>query len=116
MMLSSLQIWVMIGLITIGTMITRFLPFIIFPESKEPPKFVLFLSNCLPAATMGLLVVYCLKNVNLFGGQYGIPEAISIIGIVVVHKWKNNVLLSILGGTALYVLLIHLLPYIGLLN
>lgn len=109
MTLSSYQIWIMIGLITLGTMITRFLPFIIFPESKEPPKFILYLSDTLPAATIGLLVVYCLKDVNFLEGRRGIPEALAILFIIIVHKWKNNVLLSILGGTAFYVFLLHVI-------
>lgn len=108
-MLTSSQIWIYIALITLGTMITRFLPFILFPETKEPPKVVIYLSNVLPPAVMALLVVYCLRNTEITTGAHGIPELVSIIFIVIVHKWKNNVLLSILGGTVCYMLLLNLL-------
>lgn len=107
MILTPLQIWIIIGVITIGTMITRFLPFIIFPESKEPPKFIMFLSDSLPPAMMGLLVVYSLKDTDIFNKPYGIPELIALVITAVLHKWKGNVLLSILVGTISYMLLIH---------
>ena len=107
MRLESWQIWIYIILITIGTMITRFLPFLVFPESKKPPKTVLYLSSVLPPAVMALLTVYCLRNTEIMTGSHGLPELISVALIVVLHKWKNNVLLSILGGTACYMLLIN---------
>lgn len=110
MILTPLEIWITILVITIGTMITRFLPFIIFPESKEPPKIVMFLSDALPPAVIGLLTVYCLKNVEFTSaGAYGLREFIAIAIIVILHKLKNNVLLSIVGGTAVYMILLHLI-------
>ena len=100
------------GIITIvcvvlGTMVTRFLPFLIFPEGKEPPEFIRHLGNVLPYAVIGLLVVYCLKDVP-GSGPYGLPEAIAILFIVFLHKWKKNTLLSIGGGTVLYMLLVQM--------
>lgn len=100
------------GIITIvcvvlGTMVTRFLPFLIFPEGKEPPEFIRHLGNVLPYAVIGLLVVYCLKDVP-GSGIYGLPEAIAILFIVFLHKWKKNTLLSIGGGTVLYMLLVQM--------
>lgn len=102
------QVWIYIILIMIGTMITRFLPFILFPENKKPPKFITYLSNVLSPAVMGLLVVYCLRNTEIRSGGHGIPELISIVLIIILHKLKSNVLLSILGGTACYMLLVNL--------
>lgn len=92
--------------VVMGTMLTRFLPFLIFPENKTPPKSILYLGTVLPYAVIGLLVIYCLKDV--FGAAYhGLPEFISIAFIVVVHKWKNSTLLSIGVGTILYMLLVQ---------
>lgn len=97
----------MIGVIALGTMFTRFTPFLLFPEKKEPPKVILYLGSVLPSAMMGLLVVYCLKNVSLISAPYGIPEALAILLIIILHKWKHNTLLSIAGGTILYMILVQ---------
>jgi len=91
-----------------GTVVTRFVPFILFSDRREPPKVIHYLGKVLPAAMMGLLVVYCLKGVSLASAPHGIPEALSILLLVLLHKWKGNVLLSIGGGTALYMLLVQL--------
>lgn len=97
-----------IAAVVLGTMATRFLPFIIFPEGKQPPKFIAYLGTVLPYAVIGLLVVYCLKDAP-FAPTHGLPEAIAIAFIVLLHKWKKNTLLSIAGGTALYMLLVQTL-------
>lgn len=107
MYLSSTETLIMISSIAAGTMITRFLPFALFPENKEVPSFVTYLGEALPSAMMGLLVVYCLRNISLFKSPFGIPEIISILFIIVIHKYKNNTLLSIGGGTFLYMFLIQ---------
>lgn len=98
--------------VALGAMTTRFSPFLLFPEHKKTPDFINYLGGVLPPAMMGLLVVYCLKDVSLFHGRHGIPELLAIAFIVIIHKWKNNVLLSIGGGTFLYMLLIRFLPAI----
>ena len=92
---------------TLGTQLTRWLPFWLFPENREPPKAVTYLGRVLPAAMMGLLVVYCLKGVSWTAAPHGAPEVLSIAAVAVLHKWKGNVLLSIAGGTALYMLLVQ---------
>ncbi len=102
------QIVITIAAIALGAMLTRFLPFLLFPENKEIPPIVDYLGNVLPPAMMGLLVVYCLRNVNIMQGSRGIPELLGIAVIIVLHKWKGNVLLSILGGTVSYMLLVQL--------
>ena len=89
-----------------GTMATRFLPFLVFPKGKTPPKFVQYLGKVLPCAASGLLVVYCFKDVAS-SGTYGISEILSVLLIIVLHKWKKNTLLSIDGGTTLYMLLVQ---------
>ena len=108
MFLTPAQTMIMILAVALGTMITRFTPFLLFPDSKEPPKTLLYLGSVLPPAMMGLLVVYCLRNVSLIRSPHGIPELIAIAVIVVLHKWKENVLLSIGTGTVVYMLLVQL--------
>lgn len=96
-----------IGAVVLATMLTRFLPFIIFPAGKSTPKFIQYLGKVLPAAVFGLLVVYCLKDVNILTGSHGIPELIAIAFVIVLHLWKRQMLLSIAGGTVLYMLLVQ---------
>lgn len=96
-----------IAVIVLGTMLTRFLPFLLFPAGKPTPKAVHYLGSVLPGAVFGLLVVYCLKNVSLFTGSHGLPELISIALVVLLHLWKRQMLLSIAGGTACYMLLMQ---------
>ncbi len=97
-----------IVMVIIGTMLTRFLPFLLFPAGKPTPKYIQYLGKVLPGAVFGLLVVYCLKNVSVFEGSRGIPEIISIAAVVVLHRWKRQMLLSIAGGTILYMVLVQL--------
>ncbi|MBQ8207202.1 MAG: branched-chain amino acid transporter permease [Clostridia bacterium] len=96
-----------IGMVVIGTMITRFLPFIIFPAGKQTPKFITYLGKVLPAAVFGLLLIYCLKNVSIFSGSHGIPELIAIILVIALHLWQRKMLLSIAAGTVCYMLLVQ---------
>ncbi len=97
-----------IALCVLGTMATRFLPFIVFSGNKPTPKFISYLGNALPAAIFGMLIVYCLKDVNLLAASYGLPELISIIMVVALHLWKRQMLLSIAGGTVCYMFLVQL--------
>ena len=108
MHLTPLQTVMIILAVALGTIATRFVPFLLFPDSKKPPKVIVYLGKVLPAAMMGLLVVYCFKNVSLVNSPHGIPELIAVAAIVVLHRWKNNVLLSIGGGTAVYMALVQL--------
>ncbi|MBR6537234.1 MAG: branched-chain amino acid transporter permease [Lachnospiraceae bacterium] len=96
-----------IGLCALATMLTRFLPFLMFRADKPTPKYVRYLGKALPAAIFGMLVVYCLKNVNVFTGSHGLPELIAIALVVGLHLWKRNMLLSIGGGTVCYMLLVQ---------
>lgn len=95
-----------IAAVVLGTMVTRFLPFLVFPEGKTPPKFITYLGTVLPYAVIGLLVIYCLKDA-VFSSLHCLPELIAIAFIVVLHKWKKNTLLSIAGGTILYMILVQ---------
>lgn len=107
MVLTPLQTILIILVIALGTMITRFTPFVLFPESKELPPMITFLGKALPPAMMGLLVIYSLRNTSVLAYPYGIPEAISLIVITFLHLWKRNVLLSIGIGTIVYMILVQ---------
>ncbi len=96
-----------IAMVVIGTMLTRFLPFFLFPSGRPTPKYIQYLGNVLPAAVFGLLVVYSLKNVPIFSGNHGIPELLAVLFVVVLHLWKRQMLLSIAGGTVCYMLLVQ---------
>ena len=97
-----------IALCGLATMLTRFLPFILFPSGKPTPRYVQYLGRVLPGAIFGMLVVYCLRNVSLLTGTHGIPELIAILAVVLLHLWKKQMLLSIAGGTVVYMLLVQL--------
>lgn len=96
-----------IGMVVLGTIITRFLPFLLFPAGKPVPKYVQYLGKALPSAVFGLLVIYCLKNVNLMQGSHGIPELLSLATVAALHLWKRQMLLSIAGGTVFYMALVQ---------
>lgn len=97
-----------IGLVVLGTMTTRFLPFMVFPADKPTPKYIKYLGKVLPASVFGLLVVYCLKDVSVLSGSHGLPELISIAAVTALHLWKRQMLLSIAGGTVCYMVLVQL--------
>ena len=97
-----------VAAMVVGTMITRFLPFILFPAGKQTPKFVDFLGKTLPFATMGLLVVYCLKGVSITAWPHGLPELLAVLLIVILHRLKGNSLLSIGAGTVFYMFLVQM--------
>lgn len=98
-----------IALCVAGTMLTRFLPFLIFSPKKETPKYIQYLGKALPCAIFGMLVIYCLKNVSVFTGSHGLPEFIAICVTIGLHLWKKQMLLSIAGGTVCYMLLVQFL-------
>ena len=92
------------ALVTIGL---RFLPFLIFGENRQTPPLITYLGQVLPFAIMGMLVVYCLKDVTLTAAPFGIPELLGCAAVAGLHVWKRNTLLSIGGGTVLYMLLVQ---------
>ena len=101
---SALLIAVM-ALVTAGL---RFLPFLFFGENRKTPPLVSYLGQVLPFAIMGMLVVYCLKDVSFAVSPFGIPEIISCAVVTLLHIWKRNTLLSIGAGTLCYMLLVQL--------
>ncbi|HWT27179.1 MAG TPA: branched-chain amino acid transporter permease [Mobilitalea sp.] len=101
------QLFIFFGLVTLGTLLTRALPFFIFPEKKEIPKYIKYLAEVLPYTIIGMLVVYCLKDVSFSKAPYALPEIISIAVITGLHLWKKNTLVSIGSGTVLYMILVQ---------
>ena len=98
----------MIAVIALVTAGLRFLPFLIFGENRTTPPLITYLGQVLPFAIMGMLVVYCLKDVSFVSGSFGIPEAIGCAAVALLHIWKRNTLLSIGAGPVCYMLLVQL--------
>ena len=98
-----------IALCALGTMATRFLPFLLFSSRRPTPRYIQYLGRVLPGAIFGMLVVYCLRNVDLTAGsRRGLPEAVAIAVVAALHLWRRQMLLSIAGGTVCYMLLVQL--------
>ncbi|MDO4333003.1 MAG: AzlD domain-containing protein [Eubacteriales bacterium] len=106
---TALQLCITIAIIAFATILTRALPFLLFPVGKETPAVVRYLGAVLPFAVIAMLVVYCFKNVSLFSGSHGLPELIASVFVIAVHKWRHNLLLSIAGGTVLYMILVQII-------
>ena len=96
-----------VALMGLSVMLTRFLPFILFPTEKHTPHFVLFLGKYLPSAVFGMLVVYCLKDIKFSEDTQGLPELIGIAITVMLHLWRKNMMLTIPGGTIAYMLMVQ---------
>ncbi len=102
------QQFITIGMVILGTVLTRCLPFLLFPAGKPTPKYIRYLGKVLPSAVFGMLVIYCLKNVTIVSGNHAVPEFSAIAVVIALHLWKRQMLLSIAGGTICYMLLVQL--------
>ena len=107
-MLTSAQTFVIIIMVTLATMITRFLPFIIFKNTNSENLYINYLGQVLPFAAIGLLVVYCLKEISFQSTILWMPEITAVLLTAVVHYLKENTLISITVGTIVYMLLVQL--------
>ena len=101
------EVWIVV-VAALVTMATRFLPFLIFGGKRPTPKIISYLGQVLPFSLMGMLVVYCLKDVSFLSASFGIPEVLGCTVVALLHLWKRNTLLSIGAGTAFYMLLVQL--------
>ncbi len=97
----------LIIVVSVVTILLRFLPFIVFNDKKEPPKIITYLGNILPFSVMAMLVIYCFKDISITNFPFGLPEVIAGLIVVLLHIWKKNTLLSIVSGTIVYMLLIQ---------
>lgn len=100
---------IIIGVCAIATMITRFLPFAVFRDGDHAPLVVQYLGKVLPLGIFAMLVVYCLRNVSFLTGTHGLPELIAIFVTCVLHFWRHNMCLSMVGGTAVYMFLVQMI-------
>ena len=98
-------LWIVL-IVSLVTVLLRFLPFIIF-RNRETPKFITYLGTVLPYAIMGMLVIYCLKNITFTESPYAIPEILACAVVALIHIWRRNTLLSIITGTVTYMVLIQ---------
>ena len=106
--MSNVHAMLIVAVAGIVTAALRFLPFLIFGGERKTPAYITYLGKVLPYAIMAMLVVFCLKNVSLVSVPYGLPEIISCVLVVLLHVWKRNTLISIIGGTACYMVLVQL--------
>ena len=106
--MTNTRIWLAVAVIALVTALIRFLPFIIFNGSRKTPKLIEKLSKTLPYAIMAMLVVYCLKGVSFASMSSFVPSLIACVVVAALHVWKRNTLVSIVGGTVCYMLLVQL--------
>lgn len=105
---NTLRSLILVGVMAAVTALTRFLPFIVFPDGVKRPKVITYLGTVLPYAIIGMLVVYCFKDVSFVSAPHGIPELLAGALVAALHVWKRNTLLSVFGGVAFYMILIQL--------
>ncbi len=98
----------LIVVISVVTMLLRFLPLWIFGNGQQTPAVIQYLGKVLPYAIMGMLVVFCLKSVSFVSAPHGLPELIACGTVVGLHLWKRNTAVSIVGGTVVYMMLVQM--------
>ena len=96
---------IIVGVMAAVSALLRFMPFVVF--RKRTPPYVAYLGRVLPPAIIGMLVVYCLKDVTLTAAPYGLPELIACLTVAAVQLWRRSSLWSILAGTAVYLVLVN---------
>ena len=107
--MTTAQQLIIVALVALATAFTRFLPFAVFNSRRDTPRFLKYLGVALPPAVFGMLVVYCFKGIDILSGSHGIPELISVAVVVILHLCFKRMLLSIAGGTILYIILVNFL-------
>ncbi len=105
--MTAVQQLITIGIMAAAVMATRFVSFIVFPSAEKTPKFVHYLSKYLPSAVFGMLVIYCVKDIDFLDSPHGLPQAIGILACVLLHLWKRKMLLSIAGSTVVYMFIVQ---------
>ena len=105
--MTALQIAALVAVMAVVTFLTRALPFLLFGRGGEPPKAVLYLGRFLPPAVIAMLIVYCCREMRFTEPGGWLPGLIAGLAVVVLHIWKKNDMLSIVGGTILYMVLVQ---------
>lgn len=106
--MSNVHSVLLIVVISLVTMLLRFLPLWIFGNGQQTPQIIQYLGKVLPYAIMGMLVVFCLKSVSFVSAPHGLPELIACATVVGLHIWKRNTAVSIVGGTVVYMVLVQM--------
>jgi len=106
--MTDAQALITVGIVALCTLLTRALPFALFPANRKTPALVAYLGRVLPYAVIGMLIVYCLKDVNPLKAPHGLPEALGIAAVAALYAWRRSSLLAIAGGTAVYMALVRL--------
>lgn len=107
--MNDLKLLIMILMAALGTLVTRFFPFLVFNSNKPTPKYLEYLGKYLPPAVFGMLVVYCLKGISFSAPESFLPELIAVLLTVILHLGFKKMLVSIAGGTAAYMILVNLI-------
>lgn len=109
MTLTATQTFITVFALALGAALTRLLPPILFPNGKKHPKLIDDLTPMIPPAVIGMLVVFSLKDINFMSQSHGIHEIVSVAAVIAVHLWKRTMIFTIIFGTALYMVLIHIM-------
>lgn len=105
--MTTTQKIITIAVVVLATVLTRFLPYILFPQGRKTPPVINYLGKVLAPAVFGFLVIYCLRNVDFTGGYFGIPEIIASAVVIATFVWKQQMVLSMAAGTILYMILVQ---------
>lgn len=106
--MTTTQALLTVVIVAAATYCTRIVPFLLFPAGKATPRYILYLGKVLPCATIGMLVVYCLKAVTPAQWPHGLPELLAVAAVALLQLWRRSTLISIVGGTLLYMVLVQL--------
>lgn len=106
--MTKTQMIITVAVVVCATVLTRFLPYLLFPEGRVVPKYVRYLGKVLAPAVFGLLVVYCLKDTHFVASpSHGLPEILACLAVILTFLWKKNMLISMAAGTVLYMVLVQ---------
>ena len=106
-MIDTTHSLLLVLVMAVFTALTRFLPFIAFPEGRKKPKVIIYLGKVLPYSLIGMLVIYCFKNVSVISAPFGIPEILAAVLVAVLHIWKRNTLISVFSGVIFNMVLVQ---------
>ena len=106
-MTDHMHAMIVIAVIGLAVLATRIVPVLIFGRGEQVPEFILYLGRVVPYTAMGLLIVYCLRDMPVLDAPHGLPEIISLTVVTVTYLWKRNTILSVVAGTALYMFLVQ---------
>ena len=110
-MLNTIDTLLLIAVMSLGTVFLRGFPFLIFSAKDKLPNTIVYLGRVLPSAVMGMLVIYCLKDVNPLVAPHGFYELTASAVVILVQSWRRNMIFSIIAGTATFMLLQNFIAF-----